>query len=139
MFYHIPLPEINAAWEEGTHIDGEKREASCPPDHDYGFFHDALMRANLHIARIVARHEQDAKKVLLHLKQAADHAEAFIQNREETLHTSLLMRGSDYGTFSTNDEANNPASREVELIGPCGLRKRKKEKTRMSRILGRSM
>ena len=38
MFYHIPLPEINAAWEEGTHIDGEKREASCPPDHDYGFF-----------------------------------------------------------------------------------------------------
>lgn len=38
MFYHIPLPEINAAWEEGTKIYGEKREASCPPDHDYGFF-----------------------------------------------------------------------------------------------------
>jgi hypothetical protein len=38
MFYHIPLPEINNAWEEGTKIYGEKREASCPPDHDYGFF-----------------------------------------------------------------------------------------------------
>lgn len=38
IFYHIPLPEINAAWEEGTKIYGEKREASCPPDHDYGFF-----------------------------------------------------------------------------------------------------
>ena len=38
MFYHIPLPEIIVAWEEGTKIYGEKREASCPPDHDYGFF-----------------------------------------------------------------------------------------------------
>ena len=42
MFYHIPLPEINAAWDEAkannTVIYGEKREASCPPDHDYGFF-----------------------------------------------------------------------------------------------------
>ena len=42
MLYHIPLPEINAAWEnaEKNHavIFGEKREASCPPDHDYGFF-----------------------------------------------------------------------------------------------------
>ena len=38
MFYHIPLPEVNAAWEEGNKIYGEKREASCPPDHDYGFF-----------------------------------------------------------------------------------------------------
>ena len=38
MFYHIPLPEIIVAWEEGTKLYGEKREASCPPDHDYGFF-----------------------------------------------------------------------------------------------------
>ena len=78
-------------------------------DNDYGFFHDSLMRVNLRIARIAARHEQDVKKVLMYLRQAADHAEAFIQNRAETLHTSLLMRGSDYGTFRTNDESNNPA------------------------------
>ena len=43
MFYHIPLPEINDVWkaaEEGRAIKvwGEKREASCPPDHDYGFY-----------------------------------------------------------------------------------------------------
>ena len=42
MFYHIPLPEVNAAWDEAKQnnavIYGEKREASCPPDHDYGFF-----------------------------------------------------------------------------------------------------
>ena len=42
MFYHIPLPEVNPAWEEAKNanavIYGEKREASCPPDHDYGFF-----------------------------------------------------------------------------------------------------
>ena len=42
MFYHIPLPEANPAWEEAKNanavIYGEKREASCPPDHDYGFF-----------------------------------------------------------------------------------------------------
>ncbi len=42
MFYHIPLPEVNAAWDEAKQNDkviyGEKREASCSPDHDYGFF-----------------------------------------------------------------------------------------------------
>ena len=43
MFYHIPLPEINDVWnavEEGkaTKVWGEKREAACPPDHDYGFY-----------------------------------------------------------------------------------------------------
>ena len=116
----VILDTINVRFEDGSFPYSPAEDAAIKQkiidvmaimfeDHDYGFFHDALMRANLHIARIVARHEQDAKKVLLHLKQAADHAEAFIQNREETLHTSLLMRGSDYGTFSTNDEANNPA------------------------------
>ena len=42
MFYHIPLPEVNVAWDEAKKNDkviyGEKREASCSPDHDYGFF-----------------------------------------------------------------------------------------------------
>ncbi len=116
----VILDTINVRFEDGSFPYSPAEDASIKQkvidvmaimfeDHDYGVFHDALMRVNLRIARIAARHEQDAKKVLLHLKQAADHAEAFIQNREETLHTSLLMRGSDYGTFSTNDEANNPA------------------------------
>lgn len=41
MFYHIPLPEINDAYaygvEHGT-LDGEKREKTCPPDENTGFF-----------------------------------------------------------------------------------------------------
>ena len=38
MFYHIPLPEINDAYEKGEVKYGEKREDCCPPDHDEGFF-----------------------------------------------------------------------------------------------------
>lgn len=38
MFYHIPLPEINDAYEKGVIKYGEKREACCPPDRDEGFF-----------------------------------------------------------------------------------------------------
>ena len=41
MFYHIPLPEVNDAYEyavnNGT-IDGEKNEDTCPPDYNTGFF-----------------------------------------------------------------------------------------------------
>ena len=38
MFYHIPLPEINDAFEQGTDLDGEKRENCCPPKYNSGFF-----------------------------------------------------------------------------------------------------
>ena len=49
MFYHIPLPEIDAAYEKGTKIIvkdekgedvemGSKGEKTCPPDSDPGFF-----------------------------------------------------------------------------------------------------
>lgn len=48
MFYHIPLPEINKfcdveammkAGDPGcTFVWGEKREKTCPPDQDLGFF-----------------------------------------------------------------------------------------------------
>ena len=47
MFYHIPLPEINEITnkekmkigDEGcTFLYGEKREKTCPPDEDLGFF-----------------------------------------------------------------------------------------------------
>ena len=38
MFYHIPLFEINDAWEKGTLIYGEKREKTCPPEYNSGFF-----------------------------------------------------------------------------------------------------
>ena len=47
MFYHIPLPEINKITdkeklkpgdEDYNFIWGEKREKTCPPDEDLGFF-----------------------------------------------------------------------------------------------------
>ncbi len=45
LFYHIPLPEINKAWDlgtnhnfEGTEESGDERETTCPPDHNSGFF-----------------------------------------------------------------------------------------------------
>ena len=38
MFYHIPLFEINDAYEKGEVKYGEKREDCCPPDVNSGFF-----------------------------------------------------------------------------------------------------
>ena len=38
MFYHIPLPEVNNAYDEGDIQYGEKREDCCPPDENSGFF-----------------------------------------------------------------------------------------------------
>ena len=40
MFYHIPLPEVNDAWEQANPdlVEGEKNEASCNPDYNSGFF-----------------------------------------------------------------------------------------------------
>lgn len=46
MFYHIPLPEINDAYDKAKAGDasahfvyeGQKNENACPPDHDYHFF-----------------------------------------------------------------------------------------------------
>lgn len=45
MFYHIPVPEINNAWDGVSENDpdskykyGEKNEATCPPDFNSGFF-----------------------------------------------------------------------------------------------------
>ena len=51
MFYHIPLPEINNICDKETmkpgdegynFIYGEKREKSCPPDVNSGFFDNAI-------------------------------------------------------------------------------------------------
>lgn len=45
MFYHIPLPEINEAYDKAMAgqdgaiwLCGEKNEKSCPPDYNSGFF-----------------------------------------------------------------------------------------------------
>lgn len=74
---------------------------------DFGFFHDALMRAHFHIARIAAGHEKDREKALSHLKEAVDHGEAFLGNNPEKMHTSLFTRGREIGSFSTNGRYNS--------------------------------
>ena len=45
MFYHIPLFEINDAYDKGTVVYGEKRENTCPPDYNSGFF-DVIKNKN---------------------------------------------------------------------------------------------
>ena len=45
MFYHIPLPEVNDAWEFAQknpaaviYTEGEMNEAACNPKHDHHFY-----------------------------------------------------------------------------------------------------
>ena len=49
MFYHIPLPEIDEAWDayqagstDAEYIMGDKREKCCPPDYNSHFFDKIL-------------------------------------------------------------------------------------------------
>ena len=122
----VSLDCCNVKFEDGTFAYNAMEEAALAQkiidlldvlfeEKDYGFFHDVLMRAHLHIARIVGRHEKDRQKTMLHLEAAADHAEAFLQHEEGKKHTSLFLRGSEYGTFRTSDENNNTAILLEEL------------------------
>ncbi len=122
----VSLDCCNVKFEDGTFAYNAMEEAALAQkiidlldvlfeEKDYGFFHDVLMRAHLHIARIVGRHEKDRQKTMLHLEAAADHAEAFLQHEEGKKHSSLFLRGSEYGTFRTSDENNNTAILLEEL------------------------
>lgn len=46
-------------------------------------------------------------------------AEAFLQHEEGKKHTSLFLRGSEYGTFRTSDENNVTAILLEELKSDC--------------------
>lgn len=122
----VSLDCCNVKFEDGTFAYNAMEEAALAQkiidlldvlfeEKDYGFFHDVLMRAHLHIARIVGRHEKDREKTMSHLEAAADHAEAFLQHEEGKKHSSLFLRGSEYGTFRTSDENNNTAILLEEL------------------------
>ena len=122
----VSLDCCNVKFEDGTFAYNAMEEAALAQkiidlldvlfeEKDYGFFHDVLKRAHLHIARIVGRHEKDQEKTMSHLEAAADHAEAFLQHEEGKKHTSLFLRGSEYGTFRTSDENNVTAILLEEL------------------------
>lgn len=70
MFYHIPLPEINDAWEAAKKdptklIYGEEREKTCPPDYNSGFFKvikerqstDAMFFGHDHVNNFIVSYE----------------------------------------------------------------------------------
>ena len=55
MFYHIPLPEIDNAWDgsqngdpDAVYVYGEKREKTCPPEYNSGFFDKILEKGSTH-------------------------------------------------------------------------------------------
>ena len=55
MFYHIPLPEIDDAWDGSQNGDpnavyeyGEKREDTCPPKYNSGLFERILAKGSTH-------------------------------------------------------------------------------------------
>ena len=55
MFYHIPLPEIDDAWDKAKAGDpeailkyGEKGETTCPPEYNSGFFDVIVNEGSTH-------------------------------------------------------------------------------------------
>jgi len=122
----VSLDACNVKFEDGTYAYNAMEEAALAQkiidlmdvlfeEKDFGFFHDILMRAHLHVARIAGRHEKDKEKTMTYLEAAADHAEAFLRHEEGKKHTSLFLRGSEYGTFRTSVENNETAILLEEL------------------------
>lgn len=114
------LDTCNVKFEDGSFAYTKTEEATLArkvidllhvlfEDGDFGFFHDALMSAHCHLARIAALYEKDCEKALTHLEEAATHGEAFLKNEEGRTHTSLFLRGREYGGFSTNVKFNSTA------------------------------
>ncbi len=123
-FLCMLLDTLNMRFDDGTYAYNAMEEAALAQkiidildilfeEKDFGFFHEILMRAHVHIARILGRHVKDKEKTMMHLEAAADHAEAFLQHDEEKEHVSLVLRGDVYGSFMTSDE-NNATARLLE-------------------------
>ena len=123
-FLCVLLDTLNMRFDDGTYAYNAMEEAALAQkiidildilfeEKDFGFFHEVLMRAHVHIARILGRHVKDKEKTMMHLEAAADHAEAFLQHDEEKEHVSLVLRGDVYGSFMTSDE-NNATARLLE-------------------------
>lgn len=112
--------DCNVKFEDGSFAYTREEEAALAQkvidllhilfeDGDFLFFQHALMCAHYHVASIAARYEKDCEKTLFHLKEAADHGEAFLKNVEGKTYTSLFLRGREYNGFSVNDKNNATA------------------------------
>ena len=84
-------------------------------DGDFGLFHDALMLAHYHLAHFAAYDEKDCEKTLMHLEEAAKHGEAFLKNEKKRTHTSLFLRGQEYGGFRIKGQ-NKPTAFLLEVM-----------------------
>lgn len=75
---------------------------------DYGFFNDPLQDAHIAQARAFAK-KSNREMTLYHLTAAAECAVAFIAfaNTPDFVHTSLVFRGSEGGSFGTNSTDNS--------------------------------
>lgn len=106
----------NVRFEDGTYAYTFEEEAAIAQksidllhlmfeDQDFGFFHELLSLAHKHIARFYAS-LKNREKTLTELKEAVAHAEALLDYDPCEKHTSLIVRGREYGTFRTNTEEN---------------------------------
>lgn len=75
-------------------------------DGDFGFFHTQLCRSYRELAYYYAVNK-DEENALLNLSLARDSALAFIKLDIEEKHTSLLLRGLDYGDFYNAEDEND--------------------------------
>ena len=75
-------------------------------DGNYGFYHNRM--DNIHRGQAGYYAEMgDAERTLRHLSAAADHAITFVVTEGECQYTSLLLRGSSAGVFSTSSPDND--------------------------------
>ena len=84
-------------------------------DGDFGLFHDTLILAHYHIAHFTACDEKDCEKTLTHLEEAANHGEAFLKNEKKKTHTSLFLRGQEYGGIRIKGQ-NKPTAFLLEIM-----------------------
>ncbi len=76
-------------------------------DGDYGFFNSSLQTAHIMQAQNFAE-QSDGDKTLYHLSEAVEYTIGFMEffNSDDFVHTSLILRGNDGGSFGTNSSEN---------------------------------
>ncbi len=76
-------------------------------DGDYGYFHSSLQTAHIMQAQNFSE-MSDGEKALYHLSEAAEYTIGFLEffNSHDFVHTSLILRGKDGGSFGTSSSDN---------------------------------
>ncbi len=76
-------------------------------DGDYGFFNSSLQTAHIMQAQNFSE-TSDGEKALYHLSEATKYTIGFTElfNSNDFVHTSLMLKGKDGGSFGTNSSDN---------------------------------